>query len=47
MAALRCSVNAAQDGFGTPSGDEIWRDGEAEGARLGPWAVRWSVQGAG
>ena len=47
---LRLDANLkaeAQDGFGTPSGDEIWREGEAEGNRLGPWAVRWSVQGAG
>ena len=36
-----------EDGFPSPSGEEIWRDGEAEGSRLGPWAVRWSVGGAG
>ncbi len=47
---LRLDANLkaeAQDGFGSASGEEIWREGEAAGTRLGPWAVRWSVQRVG
>jgi malto-oligosyltrehalose trehalohydrolase/4-alpha-glucanotransferase len=32
-------------GFPAPSGQVIWREGEAgEGGVFGPWAVRWSVE---
>ena len=36
-----------QDGFGPAAGTEIWREAEADGGRLGPWAVRWSIEGVG
>ena len=36
-----------QDGFRPAAGREIWREGEAEGDRLGPWAVRWTIHSDG
>ena len=32
-----------QDGFGLPTGEDIWAEGEAQGETLGPWAVRWTM----
>ena len=49
-AELRLDANLkadAGDGFPTLAGEVIWRDGEAEGPRLGPWAIRWSIGEAG
>ena len=45
-ATLRLDANlkdAPQGGFAPADGEEIWREGEVAGDRLGPWAVRWSV----
>ncbi len=36
-----------QEGFRTAAGTGIWFEGEAVGTRLGPWAVRWSIEIAG
>jgi malto-oligosyltrehalose trehalohydrolase len=47
---LRLAANLKaepQTGFPDLAGEEIWRDGEAEGDRLGAWAVRWSVHSPG
>ena len=49
-AVLRLDANLKaepQDGFGPVAGEEIWREGEADGGRLGAWAVRWTVHSAG
>ncbi len=32
-----------QGDFAASADDMIWQEGEADGATLGPWAVRWSV----
>ncbi len=48
---LRLDANlkpAEQDGFEPAAGHVVWQEGAADGTRLGPWAVRWTLakQGA-
>ncbi|HEX4765410.1 MAG TPA: malto-oligosyltrehalose trehalohydrolase [Lichenihabitans sp.] len=43
--ALQANLKAEpQTGFAPLDGDEIWREGEAQGTTLGPWTVLWSVR---
>ena len=49
-AELRLDANLKADpqpGFSEPSGEEIWREGEAGGDRLEAWTVRWSLHSSG
>ena len=34
----------AQAGFGVAAGTVVWQEGEADGASLGPWSVRWTYE---
>ncbi len=44
---LAANLSAApREGFPASSGRVLWREGAAEGGRFGPWAVRWSIDGA-
>jgi len=38
-------TNTATAGFPREAGELIWQEGDlGDGSRLGPWAVRWSLQ---